>query len=194
MTSRVAPASHAVDAVSSGAGTAIGAATAGAPTSGSTSGTSVSRRAVQLYAGQIHASREATAVTTILGSCVSVCLWDAATSAGGINHFLLPERVNDGSATRFASAACEQLIARMARLGSEPRSLQAKVFGGASVIAALRSGVQRLGERNVEVAMSILEREHIPVVASDVLGKLGRKLVFHTDTGVAWVKAIERGP
>lgn len=150
-------------------------------------------RAVQLYAGQIHVSREPTIVTTILGSCVAVCLFDAALATGGMNHFLLPERVNDGSATRYASAACEQLIERMTALGSERKTLQAKIFGGASVIDALRGGVQHLGERNVETARAILERERIPLVAEDVLGRFGRKLVFHTHTGVAWVKAIQRG-
>ena len=150
-------------------------------------------RAVQLYAGQIHVSREPSIVTRSLVSCVAVCLFDAALATGGMNHFLLPERVSDGSATRYASAACEQLIERMTALGSERRTLQAKIFGGASVIDALRGGVQHLGERNVETARAILERERIPLVAEDVLGRFGRKLVFHTHTGVAWVKAIQRG-
>jgi chemotaxis protein CheD len=151
-------------------------------------------RTVNLYAGQIIVSREPTILTTILGSCVAVCLWDAANGSGGMNHFLLPERVRDGAATRYASAACEQLIARMVEIGSEPRRLVAKVFGGAAVIDALRQGVQHLGERNVATAMALLEREKIPVVAEDVLGRYGRKLVFHTHSGVAWVKAIQRGP
>ncbi len=34
---------------------------------------------------------ESAAVTTILGSCVAVCLWDESHGIGGMNHYLLPD-------------------------------------------------------------------------------------------------------
>jgi chemotaxis protein CheD len=183
------------------ASTPVGVPTGGAPATAesarkpASSSDGVTRRQVNLYAGQVFASREPAMVTTILGSCVAVCLWDVTRKTGGINHFLLPERVEGGLFTaRFASVACEQLLAKMVTLGSEKRNLHAKVFGGASVLDALRDGLQRLGERNVETALAMLAGEQIPVMAQDVGGRFGRKLVFFTDTGVAWVKAIQRGP
>ena len=30
-------------------------------------------------------------ISTLLGSCVAVCLWDPILQLGGMNHFLLPE-------------------------------------------------------------------------------------------------------
>src|SRR4051812_50175375 len=48
------------------------------------------RKTVYLLPGELHASAEQTQVTTILGSCVSVCLWDQKLRIGGMNHFLLP--------------------------------------------------------------------------------------------------------
>jgi chemotaxis protein CheD len=46
---------------------------------------------VYLAPGLLYASAGAAQVTTILGSCVAVCLWDSEGRVGGMNHFLLPE-------------------------------------------------------------------------------------------------------
>ena len=59
-----------------------------------------------LHPGQIFVSAESYAVTTILGSCVSACLWDPLTKIGGINHFLLPVEVGAAHASgRFGNLA-----------------------------------------------------------------------------------------
>ena len=46
-----------------------------------------------LYPGQLVVTKDAMEITTILGSCVSVCLFDPIRRIAGMNHFLLP--VND---------------------------------------------------------------------------------------------------
>jgi chemotaxis protein CheD len=123
-----------------------------------------------------------------------VCLWDPVREIGGINHFLLPEKVGgDQFSPRFGTIACARLIERMTALGAEPRELQAKVFGGASVVDAFHSPSLQLGGRNVETAMAALRAAGIDVVASDVGGRHGRRIVFFTDTGAAWVRTIQRG-
>jgi chemotaxis protein CheD len=151
------------------------------------------RKAVQLYAGQVVATREACMVTTILGSCVAVCLWDSRQKLGGINHFMLPDRVGTDHSTRFGSVACKRLLEKMIALGSETHDLEAKVFGGASVLDAFRGGGQQLGRRNVETALASLGESGVRVVATDVGGSFGRRLVYFSDTGAAWVKTIQRG-
>src|SRR6185295_19916700 len=45
---------------------------------------------VYLAPGLLYASADGALVTTILGSCVAVGLFDPWVQAGGINHFLLP--------------------------------------------------------------------------------------------------------
>lgn len=42
---------------------------------------------------------ERCSINTILGSCVAVCLWDAKTGVGGMNHLLLPHFAGNGSAS-----------------------------------------------------------------------------------------------
>jgi chemotaxis protein CheD len=43
-------------------------------------------------------------LTTILGSCVAMCLRDSESGIGGMNHFLLPEGAGAGP-TRAAGTA-----------------------------------------------------------------------------------------
>jgi chemotaxis protein CheD len=144
-----------------------------------------------VHVGQLFASPTPCRVTTILGSCVSVCLWDPASGAGGINHFLLPQCVENGiSSPRFGNVAIHRLLEKLESLGSARHRLKAKVFGGASVIDAFQSANGTLGMKNVDLARTLLQETGIPIVAEDVGGTQGRKLVFQTGDGTAWVRRI----
>lgn len=144
-----------------------------------------------VHVGQLFTSPKPCTVTTILGSCVSVCLWDPTTGAGGLNHFLLPQCVENGiSSPRFGNVAIHRLLDELAGLGSPRARLKAKVFGGASVIDAFQSANESLGLKNVNVARRLLADAGIPIVAEDIGGAQGRKLVFQTGDGAAWVRKI----
>jgi chemotaxis protein CheD len=144
---------------------------------------------VYLHAGQIVVAAEPTAIATILGSCVAVCLWDPEARAGGVNHFLLPHHVERERSPRFGNVAVPQLVEALVRAGARRGALVAKVFGGASVLGRMRQG-RRLGEENVALALRLLEEARIPVLDRDVGGERGRKLVFVSDEGTAWVKLL----
>jgi chemotaxis protein CheD len=149
------------------------------------------RAKIYLHPGQLFASADGSSVTTILGSCVALCLWDPVSRVGGINHYLLPLWAGSGpSSPRFGDVAVRGLIERVLTLGSDKRRLKAKLFGGACVIAAFRARENHLGMKNVQTAQQLLEQEGIPLVGHDVGGGRGRKLIFHTDDGAAWVKQL----
>jgi chemotaxis protein CheD len=148
------------------------------------------RKPVYLHPGQVFVSAEAASVTTILGSCVAVCLWDPARGLGGVNHYLLPHRSGGATSSRFGDVSLGQLVDRLVALGGVLSRLRAKVFGGAWVTRVSPPTEGHLGQQNVEVARRLLEREGIPVVAEDTGGDHGRRLVFHTDDGSAWVRRI----
>jgi chemotaxis protein CheD len=149
------------------------------------------RASVYLHPGQVFASAEPATVTTVLGSCVAVCLWDPWTRIGGINHFLLPHWAGNGSSSpRFGNVAMQSLFERMLAIGARGAELEAKVFGGACVLAAFHRRPGRLGDQNVDHALRFLERRSIRVSAQDTGGRRGRKLVFHTEDGEAWVKEL----
>src|SRR5882757_9031429 len=92
------------------------------------------RQRVYLLPGQLHASAEPCQIKTILGSCVSICLWDKRRSTGAMNHFLLPvSREGQPASLRFADVATNVLLEQLHRLGCRPPNLRAKLFGGAAL-------------------------------------------------------------
>jgi len=149
------------------------------------------RTKVYLHPGQLFASVQFSAVTTVLGSCVSLCLWDPVTRIGGMNHYLLPFWVGDDIASpRFGTVAIETLIEKVLLLGARKNHLRAKLFGGACVIEAFREREDHIGIVNARLAENLLRVEGIPVVEQDLVGCRGRKLIFHTDDGATWVKYL----
>jgi chemotaxis protein CheD len=147
-------------------------------------------RLIYLYPGELTASRIPSELTTVVGSCVAVFLWDARRRQGGMNHFLLPRQPRgDQPSARFGVPAIHKLIEILAALGSDPSELVAKVFGGAQVLGPPRNQ-RHLGLQNVEVAFETLHELRLAVLASDVGGNRGRRVVAHTEDGSAWVKEL----
>lgn len=146
------------------------------------------RRSVYLHAGLVHAAGEPSSVVTVLGSCVAVCLCDREAAVGGMNHFLLPHPTLREHSARFGAYALPHLLEQVLQLGARRERLEAKVFGGACVIEALKG--RNLGSENVELALRSLREAGVAVVDRDVGGRNGRKLVFHTDVGAAWVRKL----
>ncbi len=148
-------------------------------------------RRVYLHPGLLVASAEPCQVTTILGSCVAVCLWDAGTGVGGINHFLLPHFAGRGAGSpRFGNVAMQQLVDEVLAAGATRPGLRARAFGGASVLESLRGPNGTLGPKNVELARRFLRDAAIPLVGEDVLGDRGRRLTFRTDDGSVVVRTL----
>ncbi|MBL8814024.1 MAG: hypothetical protein JNM43_27895 [Planctomycetaceae bacterium] len=144
-----------------------------------------------LIVGELRASAEPARLTTLVGSCITVCLYDPVAKIGGMNHFMLPNNANEGreSAT-YGIHAMELLINQMMKLGANRRRLEAKVFGGANVLGRpVPSGsMLNIGERNAHFALKFLETENIPVVAQSIGGTRGRQVHFLTHTGQAFVR------
>ncbi|MEJ2184221.1 MAG: chemotaxis protein CheD [Nitrospirota bacterium] len=151
---------------------------------------SVESRKVFLHAGMIFSSLKPHVVVTVLGSCVSVCLWDSGLRAGGINHYLVPFWNGEGlMSPRYGNVAIRKLISKMLSLGGKREALVAKVFGGASLMTE-STLFTCVGERNIALALDVLAQEGIPIVKQDVGGKSGRRIVFDTQTGSVLMKRI----
>jgi chemotaxis protein CheD len=137
-----------------------------------------------LYPATLFAHQEEHLVTTVLGSCVAVCLWDGATGTGGMNHFMLPLWNGEGLATpKYGNVAIDRLLNRMLALGCRRDGLVAKIFGGATIMNS-GQGMYSVGARNILLAQEQLAGHGIPVAGADVGGGSGRKILFNTRTGV----------
>jgi chemotaxis protein CheD len=149
---------------------------------------------VYLHPGQLYVSSEPAQISMILGSCAGVCLYDCRRSMGGAIHYMLPQWDGSGQPSpRYGDIAIEVLFKQFQILGSNPKDLEAKVFGGACMFQVFRSendSEDHIGSRNVQMALEILARLGIAVVTRDTGGENGRKLKMQSDTGAVTVSVI----
>lgn len=132
-------------------------------------------------------------VSTLLGSCVAVCLYDTAAGVGGMNHFMLPNmrRRNgntDVDTLLSGDYAMEVLLNELLVRGGDRRRIKAKAFGGGTIISSIAAS--GIGTRNAAFAREWLEREDIELVAFDFLGPWSRKVLFVPATGDAWCRRL----
>ncbi len=140
--------------------------------------------------GGLYAAPAPCAIGTLVGSCVSVTLWSRRRSIGGMNHFLLPRRPGRGEGSaRYGDVAMMMLLARVATLGCTYQELEARIFGGAAVLATPSAGVS-LGEHNVLAAWSFLRAHQLRVVDEQVGGRAARRLRLDVGTGDVRVASI----
>lgn len=145
-----------------------------------------------LFPGNIFAHKEPHLITTVLGSCVAVCLWDKDLKTGGMNHYMLPLWNGEGLASpKYGNIAIPKLLEKMLEMGSKKTSLRAKVFGGGEVLR-VTNGVLNVGERNIVLARDMLKELEIPIISSDLGGPTGRKLIFNTGSGSVLMKRLNR--
>jgi len=132
-------------------------------------------------------------LSTLLGSCVAVCLFDPQTRVGGLNHFMLPDirrsHHDDVDSLLSGSFAMESLLNALLQKGARKARLQAKAFGGGTIIDTSGPDMS-IGQRNTRFTKEWLDRENIPLLASDFLGPWSRKLLFLPNTGDAYCRRM----
>lgn len=145
--------------------------------------TSTETRVLTLTQGEFRVSRDPVVLSTILGSCVAVCLHDPEAGVGGMNHFLLPDggESHDAGSERYGVNAMEQLINALLRLGARRGGLVAKAFGGANMTARLAP----IGDSNASFTRQFLATEGITCLAESFGGTNARRVLFWPQTGKA---------
>lgn len=143
-----------------------------------------------LYPGQLLVTKDAMEITTILGSCVSVCLFDSIRRIAGMNHFLLP--VNDKYTTdieKYGDTSLKLMLDKILSMGSKKSEIVAKVFGGGEVLTYENSNFN-IGKKNIEVALDFISDHKIKIISRAVGGTWGAKIVFNTITGIVTHKYL----
>ncbi|MHB8882015.1 MAG: chemotaxis protein CheD [Thermodesulfovibrionales bacterium] len=155
---------------------------------------------ITIRPGEYHVSAGPVLITTLLGSCVSACLYDPVRRIVGMNHFLLSNKryakdmpFTITEAGRYGMNAMELLINEMMKLGAERANLRAKAFGGGSVLQ-LADGTDSffcVGEVNKRFIIDYLKTEGIPLVKADLGGDRGRVIHFNSDDYAVYVRKIK---
>ncbi len=141
----------------------------------------MTEKMINVIQGDFAISEDPDAIlTTVLGSCIAVCMSDSQRGIGGMNHFLLPSREGaHGANVRYGAYAMELLINGLLKQGADRHRLQAKMFGGASMMGNLRD----IGASNAAFARKFLNDEGIPCLAESVGGTSARRIRFWATTG-----------
>ncbi len=130
-------------------------------------------------------------ISTLLGSCVSCCLWDPVAGAGGMNHMLLTTNVGDTGVCNLAGInSMEVLINDVLKQGGRRDRLRAKAFGGARMV----SGLSDIGKQNSEFILTFLEQEGISCDGHSLGGETARQLKFWPATGKVMQKVRGDAP
>lgn len=147
-----------------------------------------------LKPGYIFINRESSVISTVLGSCVAVSLWDCKKSYGGMAHYLYPFAGSEEKTTaRYGNVAIGCLLKMFLEAETDKKNIEAQIFGGAA--PQRFAECERVAKENIGIARSILKRARIRIVSEDVGGVMGRKLLYNTfsnETIVYKAKKIRR--
>lgn len=141
-----------------------------------------------IHVGEIFVGAKPTEITTVLGSCIAVCLYDKVEQVGGMNHYLVPLWNDNGlQSPKYGNISIPKLIDNMLNIGCEKYNLEAKIFGGGNVIDVSQEEMM-IGRKNILIAKEILREYNIKITAQDVGGNRGRKILMRSDTGKILLK------
>ena len=141
-----------------------------------------------IHVGEIFVGAKPTEITTVLGSCIAVCLYDKVEQVGGMNHYLVPLWNDNGlQSPKYGNISIPKLIENMLNIGCEKYNLEAKIFGGGNVIDVSQEEMM-IGRKNILIAKEILREYSIKITAQDVGGTRGRKILMRSDTGKIFLK------
>lgn len=147
--------------------------------------------------GDLFVSEKRLVLQTILGSCVSLTLFDKVLKIGGMNHIVLPgaflekdvEEMLEKKDLRYGIFSVEKLIYEMEQLGSKRKDLEARIFG-ASYIGGVKS-VLNIQDSNVEFVRTFLRMARIKIIEEQIFNEDALKILFYTDTGEVEVKKLK---
>ena len=145
-----------------------------------------------IHVGEIHIGARPTEISTILGSCIAVCLYDSVQLIGGMNHYLVPLWNENGlQSPKYGNISIPRLIESMVNIGCDIHNMEAKIFGGANVID-VSSHDMMIGRKNILIANEILREYKIPITAKDIGGDRGRRIMMRSDTGKIFLKYTQK--
>jgi len=154
---------------------------------------------IYLWPGTLLIVNEPAQVTTVLGSCVSVTMFNPRLRIGGICHGMLPQSMVDGSCEKdsdiclkYVDCSIRLMIREFGIRGIRKNEIEVKLFGGADMYPSItdRSYNKTVGRQNIESSLRILREEGLPVLNFDTGGSVSRKIIFYPHTGEVFLKKV----
>ena len=156
---------------------------------------------VYLKPAEAHISNKPTEVTTVLGSCLSITMFNPRTRTGAICHAIFPSQKqlrtsgNLDSCFQYVDTSISWMLSQFKQRGIHDRELEIKMFGAASMFSSTGDPGKRtiaVGEKNIKAAVEVMKEYDLYIKAWNVGGGSGRKIIFHTHTGEVFQKFLNR--
>lgn len=139
-----------------------------------------------------------TRIRTVLGSCVAVTLWHSRLQIGGMCHFMLPFRADNGFGKpadgRYANEAMMLFMQELEKTRTRPAEYEMKLFGGGNMFVHKHdcSGAcsssrmpqcSNIACRNVMTAKALAIEHGFNIRATHLGGSGHRQVIFDLRTG-----------
>jgi chemotaxis protein CheD len=147
---------------------------------------------VFLKPGELYIGTEPAIISTILGSCLSITMFNTRLRLGGICHALFPTDPKQAQGKEFCyvDGSVSYMLNEFGKMGIKKNEIEVKAFGGANIIDATYK--KSVGQANIEAVFNIIKDEGLKMLTHDLGGTLGRKIIFSTHTGRVLLKKLER--
>ncbi len=152
------------------------------------------KKVIIISPGEYYVTTEDIIIQTVLGSCISVCLFTEQSDLAGMNHFMLPQQIHltdyiDSFSGKYGMYSMELLFRHFVKNGINIKNLKAKVFGGSSLLN-LNKNQESIACSNIKFIISFLDKEKIPIISIHLGGKKARKIYFFIKTRKVMLKEI----
>lgn len=128
-------------------------------------------------------------IQTVLGSCISVTLFDTKRIVSGMNHILLPgnfdtydtDNILEQKDTRYGIFSLEKLLSEMQNLNCLKKDLQARIFGASYL--GVNNSIFNIQKSNVDFVKTFLKMVQIPIVEEITLQQEALKIILNSTNG-----------
>jgi chemotaxis protein CheD len=92
---------------------------------------------IHLKAGEIYIAENPTLVATVLGSCISVTMFNNRFKIGAICHGALPvyDKYKYGEPFKYVDFSISYMVSRLSNYGIKTSEIEVKLFGGADMFS-----------------------------------------------------------
>jgi len=156
---------------------------------------------VNIKQGEVYIAHSPSLISTVLGSCISVTLFNRRLRVGAMCHGFMP-RWKQGSALSkrrrnklmFVDYSIEKMLEEFYQLGISGNDIEVKMFGGAKMLMPHETSTvnMSIAQENIDAARDAIQAAGLKLLTYDVGGQWGRKLIFNTDTGEVLLKRIKK--
>lgn len=147
----------------------------------------IKRNEIFLKPGESFWGGEQDRVITILGSCVSICVWHPGLKIGGICHYRFPGQRKKRRETlnlNFGDDSIWFLIENVKKNYTKPEDYITEIYGGSSMFNNENTAMKEvIGMRNVHSAIERLAGSGFKIHSKHIGGTISRKIVFDLYTG-----------